>query len=193
MKKTILLDVDDVLLSYSDAFLKHYGIPYSPDKSYQGFEGILNMERSQVNEMVNDFNNSPYFSSLEPICNAKEALHFFLNNNFSIKLVTSCGTSPETKFYRKVNLIDAFGKDVIDEVSYLNHGESKKEYLSQHDPEHVMIWVEDSPNNYFDGVSLGIDSFLMSTPFNKHYHDKSMVVHDWNEIKNKIASKMKEL
>lgn len=186
MNRTVLLDVDDVLLSYSSEFLKHYGIDYDVNGQYKGFEDIPELKNKNVCKMVEDFNKSPWFSCLPPREGAKHTIENLLSSGYSIKLITSCGATPETRFFRAVNLIDVFGKEIIKEVTYAELGECKKKYLTKYNPSDVVLWVEDTPRNYFHGVSLGINSVLLSTPFNKYCHEDAVVVNSWNEISDII-------
>lgn len=191
MTKTILLDVDDVLLAYNDTFLTHNGLRLEEGKSYTKFEDIDGINTQDVARMVQDFNNSDHFTNLPPVEGAKEGIKELLNMDLRICLLTACGTTPDIRFRRHVNLIDVFGKDVFDEVKMIDIGNEKRPFLQQYRHEKdILLWVDDSPRHYYHGVECGINSLLKETPFNKYCKDDADMVESWQCIVRRIKGEV---
>lgn len=176
---TILLDADEVLLKYNDHFLDYFSVQKEENHTYKTFECMFGKEK--LLSMIVDFNSSPYFSSLEPMDGAVEAVHELHKRGYHLKVISSCGDTPDVRFYRRVNLLHVFG-DVFDEVELLKLSDSKAPSLRRHSQDAVM-WVEDNVKNYHEGLNMGINSFLLLNDFNRNQiQDQRIGVNGWDEI-----------
>lgn len=187
MNRTITLDVDDVLLKYDEGFLTHLGISLSDDHTYTKYEDIPELENENVHRIITQFNSSPLFSMLEPTDGAVDAINKIKEYGFNINLITACGNTPSIHFLRRVNLLDVFG-DVFDDITLIPLGKSKLDFLSNSNTE---LWVDDSENHYYSGTSLGINSMLMRTTFNRnrgHRINESDIANSWGCVMDRITS-----
>jgi len=167
MSKTIILDVDGVLLDWRTPFImwlnKHNILTEQPNyKDLQPY--------NEFNEtFIKIFSETLYFQNLPPEPGAIEALNSFRSRGFTMKVLTSCTDNYRVMRSREQNLINVFG-DVFEDFIFLPLQSSKKTALNKLIKlDEDSIFVEDTLNNILDAVRVGFKSsnvFLMAQLYN---------------------------
>ena len=191
MKHKIAVDIDDVLLNFMKGLVNFYNSKYGTSfkkrdifsyKLEESF-GITKKERLR---RLDEFYSSPFFSELEPIPRAQEALDF-LNKENEIIIVTS----------REINLkkitessLERNFKGKYSELFYSKNysqlgGKSKAEICLE---QRASVLIEDCLMYTLDCNAKGIPAFLMDKPWNKTDLKGTLVkrVRNWKEILEKI-------
>lgn len=181
--KTIIVDVDGVLLDYTggiiDAYKSHYKECDNPTSLEDIFDGVM------VRAIIALFNQTPNFSELQPHRGADVYLKKLKDEGFSIHAITACGDTTPTIHLRSDNLTNVFG-DIFDKIVYAPLGSSKHHLLAEYQ-DTGYVFVEDTLEHYIAGECLGLDSVMMSTDFNMHVSTNR--VHDWKELYEYIMRK----
>lgn len=182
-KKVILLDVDDVLLNWLEAFERymiHQG--YSKPDGYHTWdlEEAFETSKEEAQRHIKIFNNGHWeFGTLGPIPGSQEGVDSFKKAGYDLVAITSCSTNPQTIALRKANLYWCFG-DVFKAVHCVNLGESKDTHLADYEP---TWWIEDKMTNAVAGLKYGHKSVLLSRQHNlNNNHEDVIRVENWNEI-----------
>ncbi|MBG24076.1 MAG: hypothetical protein CMF22_11540 [Idiomarinaceae bacterium] len=169
--KRIITDVDGVLLAYEKTFSEHMGWDFDEKSdSYRSFECMNNDPAFCVGSAIRDFNSSPEFSRIPPLDGAIEMIEAALSSGYKIDVITSCGGTEEIHAARIKNLKDVFG-DVFTSITCLPLGASKRSSLERYKNQ-GHIWLDDSISHYRDGLTAGLGSRLVTTPFNRGLKDK---------------------
>ncbi|ASV44141.1 hypothetical protein PBI_SCTP2_126 [Salicola phage SCTP-2] len=188
MNKVILCDIDDVIFNYSYGFLQYHNFAF-PNSLTQypclyDYVNTLDIEPLSLNvfnKMIEEFNNSEYFSQLNPIHHSVYYINRLLKENYEFVLISKCGNSQTIANNRMRNLNDYFPPESFNDVIMIDYFDSKYRYLKQY--EHSdYIWIEDNIENYYIGEHLGLKSILLKTQFNKHEDDYISQVSSWEEI-----------
>lgn len=177
--KTILTDVDGVLLDYFTPFLTTFDISYI-NNNVNTFEEAFGIDSKVISEMVYSFNNSDTFSRLPAFKDAVKYIHKLKEDGYDILVITAAGNTRHIMESRITNLEEVFGKNVFNDYMFVEPLESKDIYLRKFKDSYIP-WVEDSIVNYHNGIDNGLDSILMDTDFN-HTTDNLRHYHSWNEI-----------
>ena len=175
-----VIDVDDVLLDWTQGFDKWVRVEY-------GYVGIPISQRQDRlfdlfhNEIYNEFNQSNQFESLNLIKDADIGL-IEISKQFDIKLITSCGE--QYYKYRKFNL-DLYLSNINYELIVLPLHKSKYEYIDKYKP---TIFIDDNIENVkYHADSLTGNTFLFHTEFNSSFNYKNINrVYTWMEIIKKL-------
>lgn len=183
MEKTIIVDVDGVILDYYSGIFDEYSQHYTPCDNPDSLEDIFGT--NVATGLVKLFSETEQFSKLEPYRNSETYLKNLHDEGFIIKAITACGNSIVTQQLRIENLINVFG-DIFEEIITIGLGESKYNYLKQYANTN-FVYVEDTYRHYVDGESLGLDSVMMETEFNKSLDTK--MYNDWKDIYHYILSR----
>lgn len=164
MDKVLLVDCDGVLVEWHNRF-------------HESFPG-----EEQDDMDIHTFNFSPTFGELYPYKDSVEGIKKLKELGFTIVAITSSGTSPITKAFRRKNLDDLFGTDAINAIHVCELHGDKSPLLSRFKDTGYM-WIEDSPKNAMAGKDLGLEPLLMNTPMNANKDDMGLKrVDSWNEI-----------
>lgn len=185
MKPLILTDVDDVLLDWLKAFrnflLSKNIDTHTPELLDWDLRTWVKTHPDEVKYLVMEFNNSPAFSKIPVLDDAKEVLPR-LRRSHDLVAVTACARDEKTVSQRKKNL-KLLGVD-FKEVHCINIGEDKSEILKNY-PQ--SIWVEDKYEGALQGSKLGHQTFLINRSYNLHQtHESINKVSCWREIERKI-------
>ena len=163
----ILTDVDGVLLSWTHSFewwMKRKGYKkketsYFVDKQY----GISD-EKARV--LVDHFNESAAIGFLPPLRDAIKYVRKFHEERGAVfHAITSFGQERYAVQLREQNLKRVFGETVFERIHCLPCGADKAEALKRYEGS-GWIWVEDHAINANVGAGLGLNTFLMSHPYN---------------------------
>lgn len=166
----IIFDIDDVLLDWSKSFDTFLRV----EKGYKGekvqdskkrIPDLLNISHDEANKLMIEHNESDYFEQMEIKSDSGELLKF--NYLSPIIGITSCGTSEMIKISRSNNMIDTFGYKLND-IIHLNLHEDKFKVLKNlKDKYENIYYLDDNIRNIEYADSIGINSFVYITEFNK--------------------------
>lgn len=194
IKKTILTDVDGVLVSWNDGFM-HFmakeGYPMKSDKNHSySVSERHGCEETLVYDYVAEYCKSETIANLQPIKNSVEVVKRLQSQGFDFIAITSLGTHEDSYKHRLKNLTDLYG-DAFSKLICLPGKGSKKETLAQF-VDIADVWVEDHAVNANDGVDLGLKSFLIDHPYNFYYENISRAtrVNDWLDIEEWINERL---
>ena len=182
--KVILTDCDGVLVDWLfgfKEFMKERGYTEQDDTAYAIWKryGFINKETGE--SLVREFNNSASMAYLTPNLDAvKYVKKLHEECGYVLRVITSMSLNKYAYKARLKNLHDLFGESVIDELVCLDTGADKDEALEQYRGT-GCVWVEDKYKNAVLGQELGLDSFLIDLPHNRHY-DFDQRVTGWEDI-----------
>ena len=195
LHRTILLDVDGVLLNWFDTFQawmakEGYSVKDETCVSYD-MAKRFGVTKDQSFEMIRRFNDSAYMGYLPAIPDAPKALNDLINMGFRFRAVTSVSECPYAGDLRRMNLQLVFG-NIFDEVVCLPLGASKKDELTrQHriNGDNQMIYVEDSLDHAKTALKIGgFIPLLLAYPYNKlEKNEKVIRRHSWEELYTEIV------
>lgn len=173
LHRTILLDVDGVLLNWFDTFtawMAKEGFPVKDDSdvSYDMAKRFgINKEESF--EMIRRFNDSAYMGFLPAMPDAPRYIEDLKNLGFRFRAVTSVSECPYAAALRRLNLKQVYG-NVFDDVVCLPLGACKKDELMRQrrlNGDNKMIFIEDSLSHARTAVELGgFIPILLAYPYN---------------------------
>ena len=184
MNKTILTDVDGVLLDWQAAFFDwklDQGFTPATPKSLYDMSKKFGQEKRVMQSLVRQFNESARIAYLDPLRDAVWGVKKLAEAGYRFKVITSLSLDEYAGRARTQNLIRLFG-DVFDEFVYLDTGADKDEALSAY-KDSGLYWVEDKPKNAQLGAKLGLNSLMIKHNFNKDIKlDGVTTVNSWSEI-----------
>jgi phosphoglycolate phosphatase-like HAD superfamily hydrolase len=194
MRRTILVDCDDVLLNWTEGFRLFFEHRHGRKLDPRGTDhwNLCNWTGLTIEESakeVNEFNMVSWeFGGLPAVPGAVSAIKNLHSMYLcDIAVITSCSTSPQTVALRKANLFHVFG-DVFSAVHCVDLGESKATHLADYYP---TFWVEDNVSNAVLGLKYGHHSIVLETrqnsPLKEETQDKLSWVNSWREIEEIIA------
>ncbi len=190
-KKTILVDVDGVLLNWEDGFqvwMEHQG-----HKRVKGHQFIYNaaeqfgLSKSEGKKAVKMFNQSAAIGFLPPLRDAQEIVKL-LNRNWGYRFVvcTSLSNDKSAQELRTRNLEKYFG-EVFDEFVYLDTGADKDEALYKLAKKYRgCLWVEDKVENAHAGAVVEFEPIVMEHGYNMNTEHDYFVAKNWEDIYLKI-------
>lgn len=183
--KTVLTDIDHVVLHHATSFQKWLGDNYCPSfknknwEEYIDFEEWLGMNTKEANEIIHKFNTSIYFSELFPEKDAEIIIPKLKDKGYNFIGITACGDHSDIKKYREMN-IQKYFPDIFDTIYYVNNPNDKLEILSSYPPSY---WVEDHISNAVLGKNCGHKTYLIDQPYNKNFKCEDITrVKSWEEI-----------
>jgi len=167
--KFLVMDVDDVLVKWFDAFqvfLREQGylIPSHAPTSWN-LSGWLSMTDEQVLHLVSVFNSSEAFGKLQPYDDAEEFLIFAKDAAYCTIALTCCSDDAQVRRLRHECLQRFTKRKLISHVTCLALGASKKEFLSKL---HYCTFVDDNPQHVLDADDLGHRAILMERPWGNY-------------------------
>lgn len=183
MNKTIIVDVDGVILDYHKGIIEAYEEHYIECDSPTDLEDVFSPTVGKG--FIALFNQTTKFSELKPYRDADVYLKKLYDEGYTIKLITACGDSLNTQQLRLDNLRNVFG-DIFDEIHMIGLGKSKYEYLKSY-TETDFVYIDDSYDHYLDAETLGLDAIMMETEFNKSIKTKR--VKNWIKLYEYINRK----
>ena len=189
-EKHFLLDVDGVCLDWEHHFMNWAtqvkGMKINILESDYGLDKRLGITREEADKLVLEFNNSSWISFLPPLRDAKKWIPKIHEDfGFKFTFITSMSLNTEPLMWRVENLIENFGKGLMQDVISLDTGAPKDEVLSLY-KDTDCYWVEDKPSNWELGNELGLHSLLMAHDYNKSHHlaaaEQDALVVNWAQI-----------
>ena len=128
---------------------------------------------------------------LEPVPGSVETVKKLADEGYKFTVITSQTQDPYATKLRKQNLINHFG-DVFKDFVFLDTCGGKMEALTKYKSTN-QFWIEDKPNNAFDGAVAGLVALLLDLPHNAGYNSDNELpvrrVMNWQEIYNVIKEK----
>jgi len=193
MKKTILTDVDGVLLDWEfafDVYLQQHGfnkveggnLKYDIGKRY----GI---DREQGKKLIKIFNESAHIGFLPPL---RDAMYYVKRlheeHGFVFHAITSLSRNENAQELRRMNLRKLFGNTVFEKFVFLDTGADKDEALAPY-RKTGLWWIEDKIVNCQVGQNLGLRSLLMEHGHNMDYQDPDIPrVRNWKSIYDLVTA-----
>ena len=183
--RTLLVDVDDVLLHWTDGFrefLKKKGVKLSQARPTRW--DLRHWVGNGATAFVDEFNHSSHFGYLEPDHEAVVALEDLYNKGFQIYAITSCTDDPSAVYRRRENLDEHF-IGVFEDVICLPLGGCKLQTLKQFP--RGSYWVEDKFENALAGIQAGHRAILLDKSHNQdNHHDAVTRCENWKAVHDLI-------
>lgn len=184
--KIILTDIDGVVLDWEFAFtqwMETQGHDLQDKNSYY-IDKAFNIAGGKAGRLVRTFNESAAIGFLPPLRDAQYYIKMLHERHqYRFVAITSLSLDPYAKKLRVKNLNKLFGSNAFKKVICLGCGAPKDEALEKAAEEYPgAVWIEDKMVNADLGVSLGLDTLLMSHGHNIEYQGKAKTVRNWEEI-----------
>jgi len=192
MRKTILVDVDGVLLNWEYAFhiwLEEHG--HEPVVIDQGLlykiSDQYGLDDDKTVKLIKHFNESAAIGFLPPL---RDAMHYVKQlhekHGYLFYAISSVSDDPNVAKLRGMNLTKLFGQTTFISIKCLPIGTSKYDFLTKF-KNSGMYWIEDNIQNAEDGKKLGLKSLLFEHGFNMNYKGIPLVK-NWEEVYNIITT-----
>lgn len=196
MTKLILSDADGCMVDWEGDFkrwMQSQGHRLKYSDSYKLHHHFHELEDQQIDRYVNDFCASDAIADLSPLLDAQEYIEkLYKQHDYRFRVITSIGTDPETIARRERNLNDLFG-DAIESVICLEAG-SPKDLILEPYRGSGLFWIEDRDINAIAGADRGLNSLLISHPYNRNFKYPGVsLVTSWAEIYSIIAKTNRRL
>lgn len=181
--KTILVDVDSVLLKWRDGFrlyMNHQGHEWLDIETDYDISQHFDLSYDEVYGHILQFNNGHWeFGVLEPIDGAVAGIKMLIKLGYRFAVITACSVQPQAKALRQANLYNVFG-DAFDAVHCVDIHESKETHLEDYEP---TFWIEDNFKNCVDGVKYGHKCLLLTHPWNENEESSDIIrCSDWTQV-----------
>lgn len=167
--KTILVDVDGVLLKWINAFHRHMTTlgheSIENHREVYFLEDRYSMTTEEIILIIEAFNSSEAMLDLPPFKDSLKYIRKLKDDGFDFIATTSMGTDKSSHAYRRENLNNVFGEDAFSEVHCLPLMKSKLPVLSRWKNSNAF-WIEDSVTNAKEGAQIGLRSILIEAPYN---------------------------
>ena len=185
MKKTILTDVDGVLLNWEyafDIYMNEHGFKKQEGEEFvYGMEIRYGIERQQVKKLIKTFNESAVIGFIPPLRDAVEWVTKMADEGYTFHAITSMTTNYHAKKLRVQNLDKLFGEGVFTEVTCLGTGSDKDEALAVY-KNSKMWWIEDKVENAIAGEKVGLKPIIMEHGFNMNTEHSYPVAKNWKDV-----------
>ena len=170
-ERIILTDCDGVLCEWDlgfDKFAQSRELVMLPDAlRHYSIADRYGITYDVANSLVNEFNHSDRIANLTPLADAQEYVKRLTLLGFKFIVITALSDSPVAKIYRTSNLTNLFG-DAISEIHCIKMNESKYHAL-QRWAGSGLFWIEDHMRQAEAGYEQGLNTILVSKPYNMHY------------------------
>ena len=194
MKKTILTDVDGVLLNWEYAFevwMLEQGFKPNTPSGQPGLhhykqEEKYGISKEQAKKLIKIFNESAVIGFLPPLRDAIEWVTRLADEGWKFHVITSLSTQYHAQKLRKQNLDKLFGKGVFTEVTCLGTGADKDEALAKY-KDSGLWWVEDKVANAEAGARAGLKPIVTEHGFNMNDKHGFDVATNWQDIYNLVT------
>lgn len=193
-EKVILTDCDGVLLDWEYSFnvwMHRHGYTLAPfGESEYKIHKKYGITKERSKELVRIFNESAAIAALPPLRDAiKYVRKLHEEHGFVFHCITSLSTDPAAYAARLQNLHDVFGKTVFERLVCLDTGADKDEALVPYKNSDCW-WLEDKPENADLGVSMGLNTLLISHAHNAEYEGPAVRVSSWKQVYDKVVQNM---
>lgn len=171
MKKTVLMDVDGVILRYAEGFTDwvenryelvrtpEWGLTYSFTPWYDTF--------MPMGDLIEEFNDTVHAGALLPYKDMVKSMeNAAIDFGVDFCLITKFGTGANLKRSRRGNLGRFISNEIVSDVIFVPINGSKAPYLEPWRNTNAL-YVEDCPTNADIGLRMGLDVVLHHTPYTK--------------------------
>ncbi len=187
MNKIILTDCDGVLLNWEGAFtnwmsMRGYSVDLLNRREYHMGKryGISSKEKDRT---VRAFNESAWMKYLNPLRDAVyyvDLLH--RKHGYTFHMCTSLTTDEYAQKLRIENIERLFGKTAFTKYIFCDTGADKDEALEPY-RDSGYLWVEDKVENAELGLQMGLDSVLISQPWNSNRNNDHIPIYaNWKQL-----------
>lgn len=185
-RKTILTDVDGVLLDWASGFdqwMLAQGYQHRPGQEHaylinERFQGLTYEESKRK---IREFNESEQAGQLKPLRDAKEGVHRLAAQGYTFGVITSHSNLAEPCRRREELLFREFG-DVFESFHHLGTGDDKDDALLPYKGTGFW-WIEDKTENAIAGEKVGLKTILMDHEHNNEDRPENVRrAYDWNDI-----------
>ncbi len=187
MNKIILTDCDGVLLNWEGAFtnwmsMRGYSVDLLNRREYHMGKryGISSEEKDRT---VRAFNESAWMKYLNPLRDAVyyvDLLH--RKHGYTFHMCTSLTTDEYAQKLRIENIERLFGKTAFTKYIFCDTGADKDEALEPY-RDSGYLWVEDKVENAELGLQMGLDSVLISQPWNSNRNNDHIPIYaNWKQL-----------
>lgn len=187
-QKILLVDVDDCVVKWSTHFRKYFKDNHGHIASVRAVsetEAYSHIPVVELEKYITDFNQSEHFENLKPKADACKILPRLKSEGWTIVGITACGRDQKTAELRWNNLNKAFGEGTFSDVRFINWYECKSEHLKDFTN---CPFIDDNIKHAETAQRMGHDAMIMHRSYRRKFkHPTIPVVHDWNEIYEKIA------
>ena len=187
MNKIILTDCDGVLLNWEGAFtnwmsMRGYKVDDNNRREYH-MGKRYDISSEEKDRTVRAFNESAWMKYLNPLRDAVyyvDLLH--RKHGYTFHMCTSLTTDEYAQKLRIENIERLFGKTAFTKYIFCDTGADKDEALEPY-RDSGYLWVEDKVENAELGLQMGLDSVLISHPWNiNHNNDHIPKYEYWKEL-----------
>lgn len=191
MNNVILTDCDGCLLNWVagfDDWMHRNGYRKTRDDHY-GIDVCYNIEKAESKKLIKTFNESSAIGFLGPY---KDAIQYVrklhAEHGFVFHVITSLSHEYASQELRTANLKRIFGQGPFTRFVYLGTGDDKHGALDEYKDSN-LVWVEDKPENAIVGFERGLDTYLMTSPYNEGTFLPSGItrVKNWRELSERIV------
>lgn len=185
--KLIYSDVDECVVKWFPEFSRRgISMGYKViDPTAYYIHHHFDMTNEMAEEMVETFHHEGMLRNLEPIDDSVYYLKKLCEDfDYKIVFITACGDYNQYSIAwndRYENLSDIVGSENIHELICVNGSANKRQHLLDYN-DAGALWVDDSIKNVEMGASLGYESYIYDSPFNKHYEGVLPRVKSWRHI-----------
>jgi len=187
-EKLILIDCDGVLLDWMYAFQTwmetiHRMLPHDSD-TYDICEAY-DVPNQVMEDYIKEFNNSAAIGFLPPLRDAVfyvKQLHKL--HGFEFHMITSLSKHKHPQKLREQNIEYLFGKTIVTDYKYLDTNARKNKVLAEYSGSNCF-WIEDKPENAYDGLKAGLNPILVAHDYNSKCDDLPRFW-KWKQIYNHI-------
>jgi len=191
VEKVIVTDCDGVLLNWEYAFdiwmneKGHYKLEDSEFVYNIGDRYGISKEKGR--EYIKFFNESASIGFLPAL---RDAVHYVKllheKHGYVFDVVTSLSTNPYAAKLRARNLKKVFGKNTFRDIVCLDTGADKYDHLWENYAGKELFWLEDKPENAYDGELVGMKPILI-----EHGHNMDNIyfplAKTWEDVYNIIT------
>lgn len=162
----IVFDCDDVLLDWKGAFIKwcnrNYDLKVIEGHPQDTWDMSLwfGIKPEEMKNLIVQFNSLPI--CLKPLL-SREKLNQLKREKHELYVLSSFGSCIKCCDFRESYLKTLFG-DIFEQVALLDLGACKEEALKNIKPD---IFIEDNKEHAIKARDLGIETFLISMPYNQ--------------------------
>ena len=184
MNKTILTDIDGVMLDWEGGFTRWFeeqghAIQIDDPKLTYNLATRYGITMPFLIDNVRKFNDSEELGKLQPHRDAVEYVGKLSDTGYRFIAITSMSEMKATCQRRVEHLEDVFG-NVFDDYIFLDVGANKNKVLEEF-RNTGLFWLEDKIENAQAGLDVGLTSIIMEHGYNMH-SDVAPLVKNWQHF-----------
>jgi len=170
-ERIIISDCDGCLVSWNEGFnefMTEHGMPQLPNTHAEYNLAVRHgIDTTLAHSLVKEFNESSRIADLAPFADSVKYVKKLTDKRFRFIVVTSISDAPNAHYHRTKNLENIFGQ-VFNEINCIETGASKAHILLNW-ADTGYFWIEDHMRQAEAGHEAGLNTVLISHPYNLHY------------------------